>query len=75
MPIYDFICNSCNSHFDALTSYNWHAAGICCPVCGSGDLEKAVSRLGGFQSGGKIQMLDSKPECTSCHSGACSTCH
>ncbi len=75
MPIYDFICRDCEKRFDLLVAYDWRAAGAICPVCGSGDLEKAVSRVGAFQSGGKISMLDEGHNCSSCATGTCSTCH
>jgi len=75
MPIYDFICKACEKRFDLLVNYDWRAAGAACPACNSTNLEKAVSRVGGFQSGGKIQMLGDNSSCSSCSTGACSTCH
>jgi putative FmdB family regulatory protein len=75
MPIYDFICQNCGEKFDLLTQHNWRAAGAACPTCGSADLEKEVSRVGAFASGGKIQMMDQGHQCGSCHTGSCSTCH
>jgi len=75
MPIYDFICQSCGSHFDKLTSFDWKKAGVACPTCDSKELTQAISLIGGFQSGGKMQATGSNAGCTTCHSSSCSTCH
>jgi putative FmdB family regulatory protein len=76
MPIYDFNCRQCNARFDKLTSFNWKAAGVRCPTCGSSDIVQLVSRPGGFTSGGKMDMAGggNGSACTSCHTGSCSTC-
>ncbi len=75
MPLYDFICQNCANHFDLLVSYDWRSAGAMCPDCGSGNLEKEVSRVGAFSSGGKISMLDEGSGGGCCHTGGCTTCH
>ncbi|MBM3325954.1 MAG: zinc ribbon domain-containing protein [Calditrichaeota bacterium] len=76
MPIYDFICRNCGKQFEQLTPYNWQSAGVTCPLCGSVELDKAVSLVGAFQSGGKIQSLSgSAAACSHCSTGTCSTCH
>jgi len=83
MPIYEFICRSCGEQFDKLTSFDWKAAGVDCPACHSVELDRAVSRLGGFycgkpsdgssESGG--MKLNTGSACAHCHSGNCGTCH
>lgn len=76
MPIYEFICQNCEKKFDELVPVKWETAGVKCPVCSSEYLVRAVSRLGGFSSSGKMQSLEpAHSSCGSCSSGACSTCH
>jgi putative FmdB family regulatory protein len=75
MPIYDFICDKCGEKFDRLVGFDWQKAGITCPSCGGSEIIKAVSLVGAFQSGGKIQSLGGKSGCAGCSTGTCSTCH
>ncbi|MCD6161068.1 MAG: zinc ribbon domain-containing protein [candidate division Zixibacteria bacterium] len=42
MPIFEYICNSCNKRFELLRSTN-DTAEIKCPFCGKADIEKIFS--------------------------------
>lgn len=77
MPIYDFICDHCGEAFERLSPYDWKSAGVACPECGSQFLTKAVSRVGAFSSGGKVEMLSegAGSSCGCCSTGTCSTCN
>lgn len=73
MPIYEFVCKKCGSAFDRLVPFDWKTAGVQCSECGSTELDRVVSRIGGFSSGGKLKTAGDS--CTSCSTGTCSTCH
>ena len=57
MPVYEFLCPSCN------TIYSFHSFKVAtdrvpsCPKCGSGDLERVPSRFG-VSSPGKSATSD-----------------
>ncbi len=86
MPIYEYICQSCNNTHDALQKMS-DAPLIDCPVCGKPDLIKKISapsfRLSGsgwyetdFKSGNKKNIADSGASSSShsCASGGCPSC-
>ncbi len=66
MPIYEFKCKSCGDEFDKLTAADWRAAGIACAACNSIDLERIVSRTGGFAAGGKDKFANPEVACQTC---------
>ncbi len=44
MPIYEYVCESCEGHFDRLfTSINRVPAEVSCPICQSSDTRRLVS--------------------------------
>ncbi|GAC1362359.1 MAG: zinc ribbon domain-containing protein [Herpetosiphon sp.] len=50
MPIYEYVCRSCNGHFQKLIYGFREPAELHCPRCTSGDVDKAVSRFAVMQS-------------------------
>ena len=83
MPIYEFICQSCQTEFEKLTSFDWKSAGVICPGCDSNDLLRAVSMVGRFKTSGapsysgapNVPAPASNSACSSCSSSSCKTCH
>jgi len=71
VPIYEFICCSCGDKFDRLVPLDWRSAGVKCPGCGSTELEKAVPKIGGIQSGGKLSDSGDGATCPTCGPGIC----
>ncbi len=45
MPLYEFTCTKCGKTFEELVAAGLDALGVTCPECGSGDVEKLVSRF------------------------------
>src|SRR6185369_13501012 len=45
MPIYEYICPSCNGRFQKLVQGFSDPAGLACPRCGASDVRRAVSRV------------------------------
>ena len=90
MPIYEYICESCNEMLDALQKIS-DAPLTDCPNCGTSSLKKKISapgfRLSGsgwyetdFKSGNKRNVADkgdssaSAAPAHSCGTGACGGC-
>ena len=73
MPIYEFKCKSCGDEFDKLTTSDWRSAGVSCETCESTELERMVSRTGGFATGGKIDFAP-ESSCQSCEMGENGSC-
>lgn len=50
MPIFEFVCGNCGEDFEELLSRaEVDAGGVCCPKCGSAEVER---RLSGFATAG-----------------------
>jgi putative FmdB family regulatory protein len=45
MPIYEYLCPSCNGRFQKLVRGFSDPADLACPRCGSGDVRRAISRV------------------------------
>lgn len=56
MPMYEFRCRDCGERFEELRSVNEPDAGVECPQCGGGRVERLLSSFatsgGASQSGG-----------------------
>ena len=45
MPLYEFTCTNCGKTFEELVLSGLDGFGVTCPACGSGEIEKLVSRF------------------------------
>jgi len=63
MPIFEYICKSCETSFEALVQ---NSAAVCCPSCKSTSLEKQLSVFAATK-GESAASRDFAP-------GACGTC-
>lgn len=72
MPLYEYVCLDCKTHFDALRSIKDADAPIACSRCQS---EHTARQLSVFfaHSDGRV-VAQSSSGCASCASGACATC-
>ena len=53
MPIYEYLCQSCESRFDKITSSSTKDSEIKCPVCGEFKSKKQISMFSSrLNSGG-----------------------
>ncbi len=68
MPIYEYRCESCESHFDVLQRIGDDEKKLTCPECGHDKVEKQFSA---FATSGGSNRLDSasKSRRSSCGSG------
>jgi putative FmdB family regulatory protein len=65
MPIYEYTCKSCNSHFERLIKSMSNSEKIDCPKCGSKQTSRNLSVFAVASEGGK----SSSPE-----PGMCGRC-
>lgn len=72
MPIYEFVCGKCGREFETLVRLGGEK-GVCCPECGSADVQKLISAFG--IGGGSSRLKTASSSCTTCSSKSCSTCH
>ena len=72
MPIYEYHCQQCGTHFELLRSFGQADSPAQCPGCASSETRRELSRVNAF-SGGK-SLTDSGHSCASCSGGSCSSC-
>jgi putative FmdB family regulatory protein len=74
MPIYDFLCKTCDEEFETLVLGGRQPA---CPKCDGEELVKQPSTFA-FRAGAGIAMdapSASSSKCAGCAGGSCATCH
>lgn len=71
MPIYEFVCQDCESAFEELVCGK---AMVVCPACGSNDVRRALSRFAVHSSSPGLGGRGGK-SCSSCSSSSCAGCH
>jgi putative FmdB family regulatory protein len=72
MPIYEYLCKDCGSHFDTLRPMKDSATPIICLDCHS---EHTVRQLSLFAAKSGDRMVAGSTEgCGGCNGGSCSSC-
>ncbi|MEW5867950.1 MAG: zinc ribbon domain-containing protein [Chloroflexota bacterium] len=51
MPLFEFVCSSCNQPFEELVRSSTAVEGVVCPVCGSQEVKKKISTFASKVSG------------------------
>lgn len=73
MPLYEYICQECDTRFDALRAMADADAPIACPNCGCRSTHRAISLFSAI--GGEGVIAGAGSSCGSCTpSGSCATC-
>ncbi len=72
MPLYEYKCQDCGHHFDALRPMKDADKPIQCRSCHSEHTSRAMSVF--FASSEGRVVASSGPGCGSCSGGHCSTC-
>ena len=72
MPIFEYICNSCQHKFEELVFGS--APKVSCPKCRKRRVTKQFSVFA-FKSGSTFVGSGPSGDCGSCTTGNCSTCH
>ena len=77
MPIYEFLCSSCDYEFELLLMRSDEMNDVRCPKCQSPDVGKKMSRpniaTSAAPSGGKDGRAQTGVQQRSCDSGTCTT--
>lgn len=74
MPIYEYICEDCNHHFDSLRSMSEADSPIACTMCNSQQTTRQLSTFFA-QNGDGLNILPSNNQgCASCRGRSCATC-
>lgn len=71
MPIYEFLCKSCEKPFETLVPIGGEKD-VSCPVCRGKNLQKLLSSFG--IGGGSSRIKSSSNACASCSSASCDSC-
>jgi putative FmdB family regulatory protein len=74
MPLYEYICQDCGNHFDALRSMKDADKPIHCSQCDSENTSRQLS-LFFAQSSGRVVAGNTGSGCAGCSGGSCSTCN
>jgi putative FmdB family regulatory protein len=72
MPIYEYICEDCDTRFDVIRMIKDADAPISCKECESRHTKRALS-LFFAQSGGRV-IAGNEKSCSGCSGGSCSGC-
>jgi len=72
MPIYEYRCQDCGNHFDALRTMKNDDAQIACKVCESIHTVRQISVFFA-QSGGRV-IATTQSGCAGCTGGSCASC-
>ncbi len=72
MPIYEYVCRT-NEHRFEIFHRDQESLKLCCPQCGSEEIERLFSVFG-FSSGGIFVSSSEGEGCRSCSTKNCSTC-
>ena len=52
MPLYEFACESCDSRFERLLSFQSASDGVACPACGRGEARRLISTFAALSKSG-----------------------
>lgn len=74
MPIYEYICNICETRFEALRSFSRADDPIECNSCQSLETQRAVSAAFAHSGGRVVAGSSASSGCGTCSGGSCSTC-
>ncbi|WP_084001232.1 FmdB family zinc ribbon protein [Anaerolinea thermolimosa] len=72
MPLYEYVCQDCGEHFDALRSFKEADQPIRCKSCFSERTIRAISVF--YASSDGRAIATSGGGCSGCGGGSCSSC-
>ncbi len=73
MPIYEYVCKTCDHHFESLRPMKDADSPIACRKCESSDTRRAIS-VCYAQSDGRSVTTHSGGGCSGCSGGSCASC-
>ena len=69
MPMFEFVCDECESPFEDLI-YGTDLSGVICPVCGSNQVKKKMSTFASKVAGSTPSLSMGASSAASCGSGS-----
>jgi putative FmdB family regulatory protein len=69
MPLYEFVCTTCQDDFEELVLGSSGIDGVKCPTCGSTEVKKKISTFASKVSGGASFSLGAS-SAASCSTGS-----
>lgn len=75
MPLYDFLCVTCNQSFEIRRSMSDNSSPVECPVCHSREVRRVFTPLAAFSgSGGQRVAVGGGSGCAGCATTSCAGC-
>ncbi|MFU8826354.1 MAG: FmdB family zinc ribbon protein [Brevefilum sp.] len=71
MPIYEYTCQDCQTNFEIIRRMQDADAPLTCEHCQGTYVKRGISLFNASSSG---RVIAGGSSCSSCSSGACSTC-
>ncbi len=72
MPVYEYVCKECGTHFDKMRPMSQADAPIACTQCKSESTRRMLSRF--FASSEGHAITSSENSCAGCGGGSCASC-
>jgi putative FmdB family regulatory protein len=74
MPIYEYVCKSCNKEFEAIRPMSQKDAPLECEKCGSKKVKRKLAMFYPHSEGKAIAGTSGGCSCDSCSGGSCNSC-
>ncbi len=74
MPVYEYVCKDCGTHFDKLRPMSQADAPIACTHCQSESTRRMLSHCFASSEGRAITSSAGSCSCGSCSGGSCGSC-
>jgi putative FmdB family regulatory protein len=79
MPLYEYSCPDCLTHFEILRSFGQSDTAVACPECNGTKARKLISAFAAISkdsSGGSRMVASSSAGggCAGCSGGSCASC-
>ncbi len=71
MPIYEYLCQDCQTAFELIRSYKDADSGLTCSQCNSDNIIRKISLFNATSSG---RTIGGSSACGSCAGGSCGSC-
>ncbi len=71
MPLYEYVCKDCGSHFDVLRTFKDADKSITCKSCLSAQTVRAISVFYAQSDG---RSVTASSGCAGCGGGSCASC-
>ncbi len=74
MPIYEYVCSSCNTKFEVMRPMSQADSPAACEHCHSKKTRRALSRFSASSGGKPVSGTAAAGGCGSCSGGNCGHC-